>query len=172
VIYYRVVASNGFGTTNGEIQSFKTSGSVPTRQSMSAGFGNQQIALTGPSIQACTTRTKTLSVTLRSTAIAKSRRPKLTFLSAGIYLDKGVKHTRRTTKRLRNGRRKTVLIVTYTANAIARHVPVTLAPRLAGLRSGSHTLKVVISYREQVRQHGHLRRLTINKTLSMKFRVC
>ena len=68
----------------------------------------------------------------------------LTFLNAGVYLDRGVGAARRTTKRLRNGRRKTVIVVTYTANAIAHHVPVTLAPRLAGLRSGSHTLRVVI----------------------------
>jgi len=164
------VAANGFGTSTGAIESFRTSGSAAT--STSAKFGNQQITLSTPSPRTCLAKTTTLAATLHSSAIPRSSRTKLRFVSAALYLDRGVRHTHRKTERLRNGRRKKLTVVVYTANAIARHVPVTLTPRVAGLRSGSHTLRVVISYREQVRRRGHTRTVTVTRTLSVRFRIC
>jgi hypothetical protein len=135
-----------------------------------ARFGNQQLTLSTPSLQTCTVKTAALSSTLASTTISKSHASQLRFASATFYLDKGVRHVRASTTRLRNGKPKTVVV--YTANAVAHRVPVTPRLRLAGLRSGRHTLKVTISYRETVTQHHHQRTVTVTKTLSAKFRVC
>ena len=124
----------------------------------------------------CTASTKTLSATLTSTAIPKSRKAKLRFVSAAFYLDKGVKHTHKRVRHLAHGRKKTVTVVVYTANATVHRVPATAALRLGGLKSGTHTLKVVVAYKQSViRHHGHKTvtvTVTVTKTLTARFRVC
>ncbi len=151
VVYYKVVAANAFGTTGGGVQAFTTSGTAV--QATTATFGNQRITLTTPSLRSCTARAKTLSARLTSTGIPMSRGAKLRFVSAAFSLDMGVKHT-------------------HKPIAIARRLPAKLALRLAGLRSGSHTLTVTVSYKATVITRGHRRTVTRTKTLSVKFRVC
>ena len=175
VIYYRVVATSAFGTATGAVQTFTTGAAAPpgsSTRSTTATFGNQQITLTTPSLTSCTAKTTSLGVRLSSTAIRHSRATKLHFVTAAFYLDKGVRHVRKRTTRLRNGKRTTVKTIVYTANAVAHHVPVKLRLRLAGLRSGSHTLKVRLTYRETVTKHRHQRTVTVTRTLTAKFRVC
>lgn len=181
VIYYKVVASDGAGTTSGSVKTLTTAaggggGQPPSAsppQVTRATFGNQQITLTTPSRRTCTAaKAKTFGVMLSSAAIRTSHATKLRFLSAAFYLDRGVRHTRRGTKRLRNGKRQRVTVVVYTANAVAHRVPVTVRLRLMGLSSRSHTVKVIVSYKETVRRHGHNRTVTVTKTLSARFRVC
>jgi len=66
-----------------------------------------------------------------------------------------------------------VTVTVYTANAVAHQVPVTLTLHLTGLKSGSHTLKVTLSYRKTVTtKHGHKHTVTVTKSLTAKFRVC
>jgi alpha-tubulin suppressor-like RCC1 family protein len=144
----------------------------PAAQSTTARFGNQQITLTTPSLLACTASTQMLTVAFTSTTIAHSRATKLRFSSARFYLDKGIKHVRRTTKRFRHGKTKRITITTYTANATARHVPVTLELTLAGLRTGTHTLTVKASFKETKRKHHHNTTVTITKTLTTHFNIC
>jgi len=43
---------------------------------------------------------------------------------------------------------------------------------LKGLKAGSHTLKVVVGYKETVGKHGHKKTITVTKTLRVKFSVC
>jgi len=175
VIYYRVVATSAFGTATGAVQTFTTGAAPPpgsSTRSTTATFGNQQITLTTASLLTCIVKTNSLSVMLSSAAIRHSRATKLHFVTAAFSLDQGVRHVRQRTTRRRNGKRKTVKVIVYTANAVAHHVPVTLRLRLAGLRSGSHTLKVRLSYRETVTRHHHKRTVTVSKTLTAKFRVC
>ena len=176
VIYYQVTANNGSATVSGSVRTFKTSGTAthppPPPQSTSATLENQQITLTTPSLLTCTAKAKTLSASLTSTTIPKSRRAKLRFVSAAFYFDRGVKHTHKTTKHLSKGRKKTVTVVTYTANATTHLVPATLTLHLAGLRSGLHTMKVIVSYKETVTRHRHKRTVTVTKTLNVKLRVC
>ena len=175
IIYYRVAATSAFGTATGAVQTFTTGIAPPATsptQSTTATFGNQQITLTTPSLLTCTAKTTSLGVTLSSTAIRHSRATTLHFVTAAFSLDRGVRHVRKRTTRGRNGKRKTVPVIIYTANAVAHHVPVTLRLRLAGLRSGSHTLKVKLTYRETVTKHHHRRTVTVTQTLTAKFRVC
>ncbi len=110
-----------------------------------ATVGNQQIRLETPALLICTARTKTLSVALRSVAIAHSHADKLRFKSAAFFIDKGVRHTRKRTTRLRNGHKHTKTVVVFTANAVARHLPATPVLRLARLKSGVHTFRVTVS---------------------------
>ena len=101
------------------------SGSTTTvkPQTTSATFDNQRITLTTPSLLSCTRKTESLAAKLNSTAIAHSKAPKLRFASAAFYIEKGVRHTHKKTIRTRSGHKKTVIVVTYTPNATARHVP-------------------------------------------------
>src|SRR5258708_32701757 len=115
-------------------------------QTTKATFDNQQITLVTPSLKVCAASKSSLRATLRSSAIARSRAPKLKFVSAAFFLDKGIKHTTHKTKRV-HGKKRKVTVVTYTANATVRHLPATISLRLKGLRSGRHTLKVVLTYK-------------------------
>ena len=103
--------------------------------------------------------TKTLAVKLGSTTIPKSHKTKLKFAKAAFYIDKGIKHTHK--KR-----------VTYAPNATAHHVPAALALALKGVKSGTHTLTIVVSYGETVIKHHHKQTKTVTKKLTMKFKVC
>jgi hypothetical protein len=137
-----------------------------------ATVGNQRIRLITPSPLACTANANRLAVKLESTAIPKSKRAKLKFSSGAFYLDKGIKRTHHKTVRTRNGKHKTVIVTVYTANATAHHVPVGVDLSLAGLKRGTHTLRVVVSYKETKREHGHKKTVTVTKTLKGKFSVC
>jgi streptogramin lyase len=193
VIFYRVAASNGFGgTVTGAVQSFTTTGSPPSpppppppsppppppppppsaARLITATVGNQQIQLVTPSLLVCTARAKTLKVSLRSVAVAHSRAAKLRFGSAAFFIDKGIRHTHKRTTRLRNGHKHTKIVVVFTANAVARHLPSTPVLRLAGLKSGMHTLRVTVSYKKNVTRHHHRRTVTVTKTVRTKFKVC
>jgi hypothetical protein len=126
-------------------------------------FDNQRIVLTTPSLSACTANTKRLPVRVASTRIKGSTGAKLKFSSVAFYLDKGIKHT---THRRHKG--KTVTVTVYLANATAHHVPVTVHLSLAGLKSGTHKLKVVLSYKKHVKK----KTVTVTKTMKARFVVC
>jgi len=143
-----------------------------TSHTTRARLDDQQITLTTASLLACTARAKKLGVSLDSTTIAHSRAAKLRFSSAAFYLDKGVKHTHRKTITTRNGKKKTVTVTSYSANATAHHVPVTVELSIAGLKPGMHTLKVKLSYKKTKKRHGHKITVTVTKTLRTKFKVC
>lgn len=148
VFYYRIVATNDFGTDIARDRTLRTTGHLTT-----AKFGNQKIVLATPSSSGCTKKTSALSMRLTSTALSGSHKTHLHFLNAALFIDKGVRH---------GGKRK--------ANRVVHHLPATLSLKLSGLRSGTHTLKVVASYREKAR-HGHHSKV-VSKTLKTKFRVC
>jgi streptogramin lyase len=173
-IYYRVTATNSGGESDGTVGSFRTSSppvQKPPVQKTLATFGNQQITLTTPASSTCTRRTSKLAVTLNSAAIKNSKKAKLKFSKAVLYVDKGVKHT--STKRVRkHGKRVKVTVTTYKPNTTVNKLPASPNLKLSRLKSGQHTLKVTLSYIEIVRKHGHKTKKTVNKTLTLKFRVC
>ncbi len=146
-IYYRVVASNPFGSVDGAIRSFKTP-KIPTR-STKAKFDDQRITLTTTSPSACTAKSSRLSVKLSSSKIPHSHNTVLHFKSAAFYVDQ---HTK--------------------ATATPRRLPSTVAVRLSGLKSGAHTLRVRVTYTASIVKHGHRLRVKLSKTLRVKFRVC
>ena len=144
----------------------------PPPRSTMATVGNQRITLVTPSLLTCTANTNKLAVTLESTRTAKSKGAKLKFSSAAFYIGKGVKHTRHKMVRTRKGKKKKELVTFYAPNATAHHVPVTVDLSLKGMRAGTHTLKVVVSYKETKRKHGHKKTVTVTKTLNVKFSIC
>jgi hypothetical protein len=131
----------------------------PALVATTATLGNQHISLTSPSPQACVAAPKRLTVRLTSTT--RSKGTKLKFSSAAFYIDRGVKHRRRGGKR-----------TTYKPNATARHLPVSLGLSVAKLKPGSHTLKVVVSYKQSKIRNGVKQTVTVSKTLRVKFAVC
>lgn len=133
-------------------------------------FQGQLITLTTPSLQSCTASTSKLPVKLTSSKLSHGK--KLRFSSAGFFVGKGIKHTRKKTVHLKNGKTKKITVVTYTANAVVRHVPANVSLKLKGLKSGSHTLKVVISYKETVTKRHHKKTITVTRTLRVNFNVC
>jgi virginiamycin B lyase len=146
--------------------------SSPRPETIKAVVGNQRLTLSSPSLSACTVSTQQLSVTLGSTAIPGSRAAKLRFLSAALFLDRGVAHRRRQIRRSPNGSKKTVTVVTYTANAVLHHASARVGLRLTGLRSGAHTLKVKVIYAQRVTRHRHTQTVRVAKTLTASFGVC
>ncbi len=126
-----------------------------------ASLGNQKITLKTPSPVACVASPDKLTATVSSKR--KSTGAKLKFSSVSFYIGKGIKHTRHKKK----GGKK-VVVVTYTPNATKHHAPANVQLSLAGLKSGTHSLKVVISYKEI----KHSTTVTVTKTLKVTFVVC
>jgi hypothetical protein len=170
-IYYRIVATNSAGASDGAIESFKTLLPPPSVHKTTVTFGSQQITLTTPATSICTARSGKLAATLNSTAIRNSKKAKLRFSNAAFYIDKGLGHTVTKTLR-RHGRAVKVKVTTYRANAKVRTLPASPKLKLTGLKSGRHTLKVTLSYVETVIKHGHKAKKTINKTITVTFKVC
>ncbi|MGH2887881.1 MAG: hypothetical protein ACRDPA_35155, partial [Solirubrobacteraceae bacterium] len=168
-IYYRIVATNSAGESDGTVESFKTLS--PPVHTTTATFGNQQITLTTPSISICTARSSKPAVTLNSTAIRGSKKTKLRFSDAVFYIDKGVERTIMKTVR-RHGKAVKVKVTTYKANATVKTLLASPKLKLTGLKSGQHKLKVTLSYVETVIKHGHKAKKTVNKTLTVTFKIC
>ncbi len=138
-------------------------------QMMMAKFDGQELTLTTPSPESCTAATTGLPVKFSSAAISKSA---VKFSDAAFYIDKGIKHSRKEFKRLKNGKRKRVTVVTYVPNTLARHASSSLSLKLAGEKAGTHTLKVIVSYSEKVIRHHRKVTTTVTKTLKVTFKVC
>jgi streptogramin lyase len=134
-------------------------------------FDNQQLILTTPPRSACTASARTLPVKFNSVTITNSPGPKLRFVSAGLYVDRGVAKKHRVTIRS-HGKRKTVTVVVFGPNTKLGHVPATVALRIGAQRRGAHTLSVKALYKKTVTEHGRKKTVTVNKTLSTPFRVC
>jgi YVTN family beta-propeller protein len=132
-------------------------------------LGNQKITLVTPS--ACTTAKGRLAVSIESTTIADSKARSAKFSRVAFYIDGGIKHVRKESVRTRAGKKK-IVVTTYTPNATRGRVPVAIAFSLARLKAGSHTLNVVLSYTESIRKDDHQTKLTLTKTLKVKFKVC
>jgi FG-GAP repeat len=153
-------------------------GSAATKTT-TASFGDQSITLTTPS--ACVAAGGKLPVTLNSKSVAH-KKPKLKFKLAQFYIDKGRKHTTRV-KKTHKVHGKTVVVkkhgkpvfvnkTVYLPNATARHVIAHESLSIAGLRPGTHTLRVKISYNKTVREHGKKHTKIVTKTLKLTFTIC
>ena len=155
-IYYRLVATNSAGESDGTIESFETlpAASPPARtQTTIRTIGNQRITLTTPTGSICRASNSKLPVRLDSSAIKNSKQPKLKFLNARFYIDKGVKH--RITKTVRkHGKHVKITLTTYRANATVTKLPASPGLKLSGLPSGRHSLTVAVAYIEAVSKHA------------------
>jgi 6-phosphogluconolactonase (cycloisomerase 2 family) len=144
----------------------------PSPHTTAVTFGNQRITLTTPSFQTCTAQGHDLAASLSSVAIRSSRAAKLKFVRAAFYLDRGVKRTRTKTTKTHTGKPKTVRYTFYAANTVEHRVPVTVVLPIAGLKTGTHTLTVTVSYQETKRKHGPKLTVTVLRALTAKFKVC
>jgi virginiamycin B lyase len=168
-VYYRVVASNAYGTVMGAIQTFRSGAVTPltnprrpgaATRTVTATLGNRRITLVIGAGAACTRKSRRLKLVLSASTIAHSRAARLRFVSAAVYLDRGVRHVR--TRLVRGHRRR---VVSYTANATVHKLPARRSLRLAGLRSGRHTLKVKLRFAKG-------KHVPARKTLIVRFPVC
>lgn len=183
-IYYRVLATSIGGSATGATGTFTTSpGPQPSPKPTTfvVRFGNQQLTLSTPSASVCQAANTSYTVSLSAKTLKTGT--KLKFVSASFYLDKGVKHSRKERKKVKvhgRTRTKTVTIVTYRANAVAKRLPANEKLSLKGLARGTHTLTVKVAYRETkletVREHGKSvkvrKTVTVNKTLTAKLTIC
>jgi streptogramin lyase len=174
-IYYRLVASNTYGTVFGSMLQFKTTTATTappsTPRTLHATTGNQQITVTLPASAPCLAAGARLPLKFSSTAISGSKAAKLSFKHAAAFIDRGVKHTRikLVTVRHRKHRKR---VTVYVPNAIASHTPATLAPALHGRRAGTHVLRLTLTY-TRTRHVGHRTvRSTVTKTIKTQFTVC
>jgi hypothetical protein len=143
---------------------------TPLLQSVVARVGNQTVTLTAPPRSACVGPTGTLPLKLASAATKGS--PKVTFVSAELFIDKGRKVRRAHTIRTKNGHKRTVHVTLYVPNAVVRRLPATVALSLAGQHAGSHTLSAIVDYSYKARRHGHRLTVHVFRTLRVTFTVC
>lgn len=86
----------------------------------------------------------------------------LKFVSAAVYVDKGVKHVERA-KAHSSGRAKR----TYTANATLKRMSESFALNLKTLSKGAHTLNVIVTYKKKAGRRTE----TVSRTLKARFTV-
>jgi streptogramin lyase len=177
-IFYRIAATNSAGESDGTIATLTTASPpppppppTPLPAKTSATFDNQRITLTTPATSLCTAHTGKLPVSLNSTAIRNSKQAKLKFSSAAFYVDKGIRHTAKKIVR-RHGKKVTIKVVTFKPNALLKKLPASPKLTLSGLKSGQHTLNVVLFYRETIKKHGHTSNKAVTRALAAKFKVC
>jgi virginiamycin B lyase len=175
-IFYRVRATNAFGSVTGATQTFTTAAASTTTTTTTttkapppktttqttATVGDQLVSVVAPLPTACTATTKKLRITLSAKTIAHPKAAKVKFSTAALFLDHGVKHKR--TKRVK-GKRRTV--VSFSANTTVHKLPARPSLKLNGLRSGKHSLKVKFVFKRRSGKGSALR-----KTVTVRFRVC
>jgi IPT/TIG domain len=120
-------------------------------------FANQRLKLTSPSPALCTARTGKLDAVFSTEMIKGSKKTKLTFKSVAFYLDKGVKL-----------KKKKV----YAPNVTSKKSPAAVSISLKGVRSGTHTLRLVAAYTEHVKRGKKLHNAKATKTITSKVKVC
>jgi streptogramin lyase len=175
-IYYRVVASNTYGTVSGSTLSFKTVANPPPpvrlkTRTVHARVGNQRITITVPARTPCLGPGAHPQLKLSSTAIRGSKAAKLSFKRAAVFIDRGIKRTRTklvTVHHHKHHKRVTV----YVPNATVRHLPATLSPSPHGLRSGAHALRFKLTYSRTRRAGQRTVHSTVTPTIKTKFTVC
>ena len=133
---------------------------------ISLAFGGQRITLAVPSTNTCLPPSATLKVTFKAAPAKGSKNAALKFNSATLYLDKGVKHTRKV-----KSHGKTITKVYYTASATIKMTSETLKLALKGYPKGTHSLKVIVAYTETVKPKT-TQALKATKTLTAKVNVC
>jgi virginiamycin B lyase len=171
-IFYRVVATNAFGTANGAIQTFKTAPATTTTNpskttTTTSTVGDHRIVLITPSSSACTAKSKSLPIKLSSSVIQGSKAAKVSFVSAALFVDRGVKHIRHKTKRS-HGKKIRVKVTVFTANKVVRKLPAQPSLRLSGLPSGQHTLNVRLLFEKGKKGS----KTPVRKAIHVHFRVC
>ena len=165
-----------------------TTTAVATTTSLeTVAVGNQEITLTTPSDSVCLAPSAAVAVKFITAAVTGSKATALTFRSAAVYRDKGVKHSTKVKKRVKQHGKtvtETVTVVSYTPNTKLTKASDSVSLSLKGLAKGTHTLKVIVAYSEAVttrktlKVNGKARTETVKSTkivtkdLSATVKVC
>ena len=190
--FYRVAATNAYGTVTGSTQSFTTAaapvttgtgggtggggggatttGPAPTAtRVLTTRIGNQAItvSLAADAAGGCVAGSSSLPVTVQSTTAAGSLGAKVRLRTVAVFLDRGVRHVRRV--RLGNRVKK---VIVYRPNATARHLPAVLAVPLHGITAGTHRLRVTLTFAQPVSRRAHTHTAQVIRTLKTTIRVC
>lgn len=141
-------------------------------------FDNQKITLVLPAAGICLAPKAGLSARFSSAPIKGSKLAKLTFKQAAFYLDRGVKHLSKHPGTV-HGKHKQTTVTTYLPNATVKKASFTERLKLAGLKPGGHTLKLVLTYTEKAtKTGGHAKRTrstvakTVTKSLATPIKIC
>ncbi len=156
-VYYRVQATNSYGSSSGAIHSFKTT--AASGKTIVKSVGGRQFTIGLPSTSACLAGR--LAVTVRASKLARSQASTLRFRSLAAYLDRG-----RAKTRFRRRHHHRVKLTVHVPNATAKHLPSTLRLSLRHLHAGPHHLRLVFTFARSG-GHGHL-----VKTVRVAFRTC
>ena len=105
--------------------------------------GNAKVSVTVPYIATCLTPSASLSVAYKDASVAGSKKTKLTFVHATLTLDGKLRAT-------------------------AKRKSESFKLRLAGLKAGTYTLKVITTYHYKV----GAKTKTFTKTQEIKVKVC
>ncbi len=160
--------SGGSGSSGGSQGSGGSSGggsSSPT--TATASVGNQKIVVSLPASSGCLAPSAKLRTTFNVSAIAGSTASRLRFVAARYYIDRGVRHVHHHRVH-RHGKPITVTTVSYTPNRTISSRHANLSFPLAGLKPGTHTLKIKVAFHRS--EHGHSQ--SVIKTVTQKFSVC
>ena len=121
----------------------------------SAKFGNQKITLSTPAVGGCNASGAGLLFSISSAKIRKAKGPKLRFVEVKLYIDGGLKTTKK---------RKHKKVTHIAPNRIVKQNPRSDRADITGLAAGTHHLKAVFVYKRG--------RTTATKTLRTTFTVC
>jgi DNA-binding beta-propeller fold protein YncE len=172
VVFNRAVATPPSGGSGGTTPPAGNGGPTTRTQTSGATVGNQQLTLSTTLPVGCITSTATLATGLKSARLAHSSSTgTVLFASASFFIDRGVAHVHRRVMH-RHGRKVTIKRTTYTANRTVTKLPASVALSLKGLKSGQHTLRVVVSFHRTTRRHGRPHTVNVTQTLTQTFNVC
>jgi hypothetical protein len=146
--------------------------SLGKTQSLTGSYDNQQITLTIPATSVCVAPSQTYDISFSSATVKASKRAKLRFRTAAFYIDKGIAHTVKKTKTLKNGKKRTVKVTTYTANATVKKAASATSLKLSGLKTGGHTLKAVFTYVQTIKTGHKIKTANVTKTITAHLSVC
>jgi hypothetical protein len=144
----------------------------PAKQSLMAGYDNQQITLIVPAASVCVAPSQAYDISFNSATVKASKRAKLKFRTAAFYIDKGIAHTLTKTEKLKNGKKRTVKVTTYTANATVKKAASVTSLKVSGLKAGGHTLKAVFIYAETIKKGHKSKTVNVTKTMTARLSVC
>jgi hypothetical protein len=149
-----------------------TTTTAPQKQSLTAGYDNQKITLVVPAASVCVAPSQDYDINFNSVTVKASKAAKLKFRSAAFYIDRGVAHTVKKTEKLKNGKKRTVKVITYTANATVKKAASATSLKLSGLKAGDHTLKAVFTYAKTIKKGHESKTANVTKTMTARLSVC
>jgi hypothetical protein len=136
-----------------------------------ATVGNQRVTVTLPSAKACLAATGKLHLSVSAATISPSKAAKLHARTLAVFVDKGVKKTKVKVV-VRHHHKQRHRVVVHVPNVTKHHLPASVGLSLRHLKSGSHSLRLKLTFSRTRHVHHHTVHSTVSKTIKLKFKVC